>query len=111
MKLNLSQHARTRVQQRGFYENDPEIIYKIGTLVDDSMLLTNKDVDHAIREHKREIEILERLRGCRVVVGESGNVITIYNASRKTQKRLLRGTHNHKKPQRWVLPNKVRNTT
>ncbi len=90
MKLKLSAHASIRVRQRGIREADIPVIMDAGTSLDDnSVLLLSQDVDREIRNHKRAIAALERLRGCRVVLrGET--VVTVYHASRGTEKRLLR---------------------
>jgi hypothetical protein len=91
MSLNLSQHAAIRIRQRGLRERDIDVIVQSGSALDaDSVFLRNRDVEREIREHKQAINTLERLRGCRVVAtGET--VVTVYRASRKTAKRLLRG--------------------
>jgi hypothetical protein len=94
MSIVLSSHASTRMRQRGVLQSDILVIVEAGTPVDeDSVFLLDRDVDREIR--KREIAALQRLRGCRVVIaGET--VVTVYRPSRKTEKRLLRGTHRHK---------------
>lgn len=95
MPIQYSNHARTRIRQRGIRESDIPIIVDAGTPVDgDSVLLLARDVDREIRRHKQEITKLERLRGCRVVIAKD-TVVTVYRPSRKTEKRLLRGEHRH----------------
>lgn len=94
--LSISQHALTRVRQRGLRECDISVIVEAGTPVDDeSVLLLGQDVDREIRKHKQKITDLERLRGCRVVIADE-TVVTVYRPSRETEKRLLRGRHRHK---------------
>lgn len=95
MNLILSSHAAARVQQRGVRESDIPVILDAGTPVDDeSVLLLSQDVDREIRKYKKAISTLERLRGCRVIMaGET--VVTVYRATHKTEKRLLRGQHHH----------------
>jgi hypothetical protein len=95
MKLTLTQHAESRIRQRGLRESDIPMIIAAGTPVDaDSLLLLAQDVDREIRRRKQEIGALERLRGCRVVIaGEQ--VVTVYRPSRRTEKRLLRGEYRH----------------
>jgi hypothetical protein len=90
MNLTLTHHAQSRIRQRGLRESDIAMIVAAGTAVDaDSLLLLAQDVDREIRRRKQEISALERLRGCRVVIaGET--VVTVYRASAKTEKRLLR---------------------
>lgn len=91
MSFDLSQHAAIRARQRGLRERDIDVIIQTGSTLDaESIFLRNRDVEREIREHKQAITALERLRGWRVVVaGET--VVTVYRASRKTEKRLVRG--------------------
>ncbi len=94
--FSFSQHALTRIRQRGLRESDVSVVVEAGTPVDDeSVLLLGQDVDREIRKHKQKITELERLRGCRVViVGEI--IVTVYRPSRKTEKRMLRGQNRHR---------------
>lgn len=98
MSARLSRHAAIRAQQRGIRESDIPVIVAAGTPVDDdSLLLLARDVDREIRRRKQEISALERLKGCRVVIANQ-TVVTVYRASAKTEKRLLRGArtaHRH----------------
>lgn len=90
MNPTLSRHAESRVRQRGIRERDTDLILKIGTLIDsDSVFVLDKDVDREVRLLKQEIAALERLRGIRAVLS-ANTVVTIYRASPKTEKRLLR---------------------
>jgi len=57
-------------------------------------MLLDQDVARAIETRKREIAALERLRGCRVVMGGE-TVVTVYRPVRKVAKRLLRAERNH----------------
>lgn len=93
--MRKTKHARTRMQQRGIRQTDLEVVVNAATTIDaDSVMLLNQDVDREVRKRKREIAILERLRGCRVVLaGES--VVTAYRPARPVEKRLIRGTHRH----------------
>ena len=98
MNPTYSQHSLMRIRQRGLREADIQPILEAGTSVDeDSVLLLQRDVDREIRKLKKKIATLERLKGCRVVLGAMENVITVYRPSRKTEKRLLRGVHQHKR--------------
>ena len=97
MNLSYSNHAIARIQQRGLRNKDIEIVIRTGTTLDDqSIVLLNSDVDREIKKRKKEIEMLERLRSARVVLGECETVITAYHTHRKIEKSLLRGTHRHK---------------
>ena len=85
-----TRHAETRLRQRGLREADIALIQACATPVgDETVFLRAKDVRRAIAMRKREIQQLERLSGCMVIIrGES--VITAYHARRRTQKRALR---------------------
>ncbi|WP_020503951.1 DUF4258 domain-containing protein [Lamprocystis purpurea] len=95
MKLAFSNHALARVRQRGLRERDVAMVLDAGTLLgEDSVMLLDQDVARAIETRKREIAALERLRGCRVVMGGE-TVVTVYRPVHKVEKRLLRAERNH----------------
>jgi S-adenosylmethionine:tRNA-ribosyltransferase-isomerase (queuine synthetase) len=91
MPIHYSKHALARIRQRGIRESDIPVIVAAGTQMgDDSVFLLDQDVEREIQKRKLEIAVLERLRGCRVVIaGET--VVTVYRPSRKTEKLVLRG--------------------
>ncbi|MCC6006393.1 MAG: hypothetical protein JJU40_01800 [Rhodobacteraceae bacterium] len=72
--LAISRHAAARMRQRGIRERDLALVLEAATpLAHDAWMLTAADADREIARRKREIEQLQRLRGCKVVV--SGNAI------------------------------------
>lgn len=80
-ELSFTHHAQARMRQRGFREEDADLVFRIGTRVaDDAFLLTDKDAARAIRKRKQEIQQLERLRGSKVIV-EGETLITLYHAT------------------------------
>ncbi len=90
MNSTLTNHARIRMAQRSIRERDTGLILRIGTPIDsDSVFVLDKDVDREVRLLKQKIDAVERLRGIRAVLAEN-TVVTIYRASAKTEKRLLR---------------------
>lgn len=94
MTLVCTKHASTRMRQRGISERDLELVIRMGTPVDDeSFMVLHRDAERAIRDYKRAIAALERLRGCRVVLGEDNTVITVYRPSPRNQKRIVRGLY------------------
>ena len=96
MNLSYSNHAVTRIQQRGIRGKDIEMVIKAGTTIDDdSIVLLSRDVDREIKRRKQEIAMLERLRSVRVVLGKDQTVITAYHIQKKIEKSLLRGTHKY----------------
>ena len=91
--IMCSNHATQRIQQRGIRERDVDLVLNCGTQIDKvSILLSDKDAAREIERRKHEIQALERLRGCKVVIIE-GVVVTCYHAHAKHLKKLLRRRH------------------
>ena len=91
--IAYSNHAGQRMQQRGIRERDIDLLLSCGTQIDEaSILLRDKDAAREIERRKHEIQTLERLRGCKVVIIE-GVVVTCYRASEKHLKKVLRRRH------------------
>ncbi len=90
--MELSNHARKRLQQRAMNSGDVEAIMMYGTQVPGGYLLRARDVNEALLELKGQIIMLERLKG-RVVIADRQTVITAYPASRRKQKRLLNASY------------------
>ncbi len=88
--ISYTRHAETRMQQRAIRERDIPLIIELGTQVDDeTWILLKRDVTREIDIRKREIQKLERLANCKVVMlGE--HVITAYPSRPTDQKRTLR---------------------
>ena len=92
MKLAISNHAERRMQQRGIRETDLDLIRRYGTHIEDDdevILLTNTDTTKEILKRKWEIQALERLRGCKVVISQ-GNILTVYRTTLKHRKYAMR---------------------
>ncbi len=86
----LTVHAETRMRQRGLRDADLDLILNCATQVaPDAYMLTRADTQHEIARLKRQIQCLERLRGCKVVV-EGKTVVTCYHAHHNEQRRTLR---------------------
>ncbi len=92
-KLKYTKHGDQRINQRGFRRNDVGLIRRCGTPVPDRQaevyLLRNKDVEREISARKREIQGLERMRGCEVVI-VGNELVTVHHTSRRHEKTLLR---------------------
>ena len=92
-KLNFTKHGEQRANQRGFRRTDVEIIRQCGTVIPDHQaeiyLLLNKDVEREISARKQEIQRLERLSGCEVVIIDN-QLVTVHQTSRRHEKTLLR---------------------
>lgn len=75
--LAFTRHAEARMRQRGLRERDLALLLDAATpLADDAWLLTAADADREIARRKREIEHLQRLRGCKVVVS-GDEIVTV----------------------------------
>lgn len=90
MKIEISNHAERRFQQRGFRDRDMGLLVRLGTWLDDHcVLMRNKDVDREIANRKQEIQVLERLRGCKVVC-RGDIIVTAYRPTRARLRRDIR---------------------
>lgn len=85
----LTRHAIQRMGQRGFQDEDLELIQLIGTEVEDGFLVLNRDCQAAEHELKRLQERIRRLGGKRLVVAD-GHIVTAYHADKASERRLIR---------------------
>ncbi len=85
----LTRHAIQRMGQRGFQEDDIELIRLIGTEVEDGFLVLNRDCLAAEHELKRLQDRIHCLGGKRLVVAD-GHIVTAYRAGKSTERRLVR---------------------
>ena len=84
-ELHITHHAQARMRQRGFREVDLDLILSVATAIaDDAFLLTEQDAARAIRDRKREIQQIERLRGSKVII-EGNTLITLYHTAPKAR--------------------------
>lgn len=90
MSYSITQHAETRMNQRGIRKEDFGLILAAADQVaSDAYLMTNEIVDEEIARRKKEIQQFERLRGKKLIV-EGGTVITSYHATRCDQAKTYR---------------------
>jgi len=93
MSIRYSKHGQRRANQRGFRVIDVEMIRRYGILVPDRQaevyLLRNKDVEREISARKKEIQRLEHMRGCEMVIANN-HLVTVLHTSRRHEKTLLR---------------------
>ena len=88
--ITYSQHAKTRMQQRGIRKADIPIILAYGTQIDDeTYFMRKRDANREIETRKREIQMLCRLANRKVVI-RNGRVITAYPSNPADQKHTLR---------------------
>jgi len=91
-ELRQSNHAMTRLAQRGFQHGDIDLILAVGSQVSDGYLLLRSDVQAVERELKIFLARLKRLEGKRVVEVE-GCLVTAYHATKDETRKLLRRSH------------------
>ena len=89
-ELVLTHHAETRMRQRGLRGTDLDLLLASATrLADDAWLMTDAVTEREIARRKREIEQLQRLRGCKiVVVGDA--IVTVCHMRPVARRRALR---------------------
>ena len=94
MSYQDTKHGEARVTQRGFLRKDLELVRRCGTLLHDRgaevYFLKSKDVEEGIKELKRQIQCLERMRGCKVAYATDNALITAHHTNRRSEKQLLR---------------------
>jgi len=86
--MRISKHARARLQQRGYRHADIQTVLDHGTEGEEAVVLTDRDSEIAIGQHKSAIRSLQRLAGTAVILGED-TVITVYRPSRARLRRFL----------------------
>ena len=85
MRLYLTNHARTRMAQRGFQHADLHTVVESGTVMRPGRhVLRSADVDRELRNGNRRIKDLERLRGAAVIVNKRA-VITCFRIRREAR--------------------------
>ncbi|PIP97608.1 MAG: hypothetical protein COW75_04955 [Rhodobacterales bacterium CG18_big_fil_WC_8_21_14_2_50_71_9] len=88
--LGLTRHAEERIRQRGLRDHDLALLLDAATpLADDAWLMMDADADREIARRKREIEQLQRLRGCKIVVSGDA-IVTVCHMRPTTVRRSLR---------------------
>lgn len=80
----LTQHAESRMSQRGYKKHDLELIRLFGTPVQEGYLLTRSDVKTLTKDLQR----LERMEGT-LLVEQSGKTITMYRPTKKRRRRVM----------------------
>lgn len=92
--LYCTQHARTRMQQRGFRQKDISLVLACATQIDEAVyLVRGREVDRMIAIWKREIQRLERLRNTEVVLRDERLVTICRPRPKGLKRRHRRGRH------------------
>jgi len=87
--LETTNHSRQRMAQRGLGATDIDVILQYATEVPDGYVMRNKDCQKAVSELNRQIEMVRRLSGKRLVVID-GALVTVYQADDHKVRQLLR---------------------
>jgi len=83
LDLHVTNHAEARMRQRGFRKDDVDLVLRVATRVaDGAFFLRDKDAAREIKNRRREIQQLERLRGSKLIV-KNGALVTLYHADLK----------------------------
>ena len=85
----LTGHASQRIRQRGFHDTDAEVVFENGSVSDDGVVLTARDVAERVSEYRARIAELERLRGTAIFLS-GGKVLSIYRPDRRKVRRMIR---------------------
>ena len=86
----LTKHADVRIRQRGLRDDDINLVLLTASSIGpDAYMLTAQDAAREIARRKHEIQTLERLKGCKLVV-EGDSIISCYHADANAQKKTLR---------------------
>jgi len=86
--VHITRHAEQRLRQRGYCVSNLDLILSCSSELDGtSYLLTNRDAQEAIELRKKEIQILERSKGTKIVI-EEGNMVTIYKQPRGKKRKI-----------------------
>lgn len=90
LAIELTKHAKVRIRQRAFQEDDIELLLNCASDIgDDAYLMMNQDIDREIRIMKHQIQRLEHLRGAKLVY-TNGKIITVVRTGKKHRKHLLK---------------------
>jgi len=87
--MNITSHAKQRLQQRALNSKDLNMIIRHGTDTNDGYFLRRTDVQAIEKTLKSYIKRLKKLEGKFVVV-EGNDVLTAYHPTKKKERRILR---------------------
>lgn len=86
---NISQHAKTRTQQRGLKEADVEFVLTHGTPVQDGYVFSKKDKQLLQKQAKLLLRLSERLTGVFVAESCDGTVKTTFRPTKSQLRNAL----------------------
>ena len=90
IKMEVSKHAEQRLAQRGIHLKDLELCLAIGDLLgDEELFVSNNAANEAIKNCKKIIKRIERVRNKKFVLAE-GCWVTAYAPGKNNMKKMLR---------------------
>ena len=99
MAYYLTNHAEERMQQRGVRERDVDVVLLHGTQTGQAVVLTCKDAEAAIAEHKRQIAQLQRLKGLAAFTRDCA-VVTLFRPTPEQLRKLMHGVRSIRRVRR-----------
>lgn len=90
MQIEITRHAETRMQQRGYRPTDIDTVLASGIETRNGFLLTRQQVTEEIAALKRQITLLQRLMNT-FVVTDGGKIVTIYRCKSRRSDAVRRG--------------------
>ncbi|MCY4459383.1 MAG: hypothetical protein OXC26_03125 [Albidovulum sp.] len=91
MKISITNHALVRCGQRGFRENDFDLVFRFGTLTDDGYHLTRKDIMEVDRQVRKLVDRLTKLQDAFVPTTADGSAAKTIFRETKMQRRRRTG--------------------
>lgn len=89
--MNITNHAMVRCGQRGFRITDIDLIVRFGTMTDEGVLLTKKDIMEAERQVKDVLKRLSKLEGTFVSTTPDGETVkTIFRTTKRQRRKQTR---------------------
>jgi hypothetical protein len=83
------------MRQRGLRDSDIALLIDAAMpLADDAWLMTDAVTDREIARRKREIEQLQRLRGCKIVIADNAIVTVCHTSPAARRWAMRRGKEN-----------------
>lgn len=86
---HMTLHARTRARQRGLTAKDLALAMAVGTHTVDGVFVRRADADASIRELKKQIAMIERLKGLYIAMPQD-RVVTLFRPDRSREQAILR---------------------
>ena len=90
-EARLSRHAQARLDQRGFRQDDVEILSLLGRPVEGGLLVCLKDALRFAARLQQLAERCKRLAGSRLV-SDGDAIVTAYRPGRRKARHLIRHT-------------------